>query len=257
MPTALAGGILIHYEVTGRGPTRLCLVHGAGGNAGVWIRQLEDLADLVQVIALDLPGHGQSGGLGCDRIEDYVRIVRGFLDATGLLPVVLCGHSMGGAVAQAFALAHPASLAGLILVGTGARLRVLPRIFELVDRDYPEGVRFIGRLAVSPGAPETLVESLIRQTLTTPQAVTLRDFRACDAFDVTARLGEIRIPTLVICAADDQLTPPKYAQFLRDRIAGARLALIPGAGHYVQLERPEEINAALREFLTTVAQRGS
>jgi len=249
MPTVVVSEIPIHYELTGSGPTRLCLVHGAGGSAGVWVRQLEELTDIAQIVALDLPGHGQSNGRGCDRIADYVKVIRGFLDATGLVKVVLCGHSMGGAVAQAFAMAHPGRLAGLVLVGTGARLRVLPRILELLERDYPEGVRFISRLAVSPGALETLVESLIRQTLNTPQPVLLGDFRACDAFDVMARLGEIRTPTLVICGTDDQLTPPKYAQFLQHHIAGARLELIRGAGHYVQLERSDETNAALREFL--------
>lgn len=250
MPTVVVSGIPIHYELTGSGPTRLCLVHGAGGSTGVWVRQLEELADIAQIVALDLPGHGQSGGRGCDRIEDYVKVVRGFLDATGLVKVVLCGHSMGGAVAQAFALAHPGRLAGLVLVGTGARLRVLPKIFELLERDYPEGVRFISRLAVSPGAPEVLVESLISQTLNTPRPVLLGDFRACDAFDVMARLREIPTPTLVICGTHDQLTPPKYAQFLQHHIAGARLELIAEAGHYVQLERPDETNVTLRELLT-------
>ncbi|MBI4610896.1 MAG: alpha/beta hydrolase [Candidatus Rokubacteria bacterium] len=249
MPTAFVSGLSIHYLLAGGGPTRLCLVHGAGGAAGLWIRQLEELTDIAQMVALDLPGHGQSGGPGCDRIADYVRAVRELLDALGHSKVVLCGHSMGGAVAQAFALAHPNYLAGLVLVGTGARLRVLPKIFELLARDYPEGVRFVSRLAVSLGAPGHLLESLIRQTLSTSQAVVIGDFRACDAFDVMARLGEIRTPTLVICGTDDQLTPPKYAQFLRDHIAGARLVLISGAGHYVQLERPDETTAALREFL--------
>lgn len=255
MPTVVVSGIPIHYELTGSGPTCLCLVHGAGGSTGVWVRQLEELADIAQIVALDLPGHGQSGGRGCDRIEDYVKVVRGFLDATGLVKVVLCGHSMGGAVAQAFALAHPGRLAGLVLVGTGARLRVLPKIFELLERDYPEGVRFISRLAVSPGAPEVLVESLISQTLNTPRPVLLGDFRACDAFDVMARLREIPTPTLVICGTHDQLTPPKYAQFLQHHIAGARLELIAEAGHYVQLERPDETNVALRELLTAPGEK--
>lgn len=251
MPTLSVNGIPINYTLTGAGPYTLCLVHGSGGSAGVWIRQLEGLADSARVIALDLPGHGESGGQGSREIEPYAAIVRGFIEGMKLSKVILGGHSMGGAVAQAVALTHPELLAGLVLVGTGARLRVLPKIFELLERDYPEGVRFVISLAVSPGAPPELVESLARQTLRTPQAVLVGDLRACDRFDVMARTGEMRLPTLIICGSEDRLTPPKYARYFRERIARSRLALIPEAGHYVQLERPEATTAAISEFLAS------
>jgi pimeloyl-ACP methyl ester carboxylesterase len=255
MPTISVSGIPIHYDMTGGGSPTICLVHGAGGSTGVWIRQLEGLADNARLIALDLPGHGESGGHGCRTIQDYVAIVRGVVEQMKLDKLILTGHSMGGAVAQTFALAHPERLAGLVLVGTGARLRVLPKIFELVEREYPEGVRFvINQLGVSPATGPELREALFHQTLRTHQSVTLGDFRACDAFDVMERVSEIRVPTLVICGTDDQLTPPKYARFLQDRIAGARLALIPEAGHYVQIERADETTEAMREFLATLAR---
>jgi pimeloyl-ACP methyl ester carboxylesterase len=254
MPTISIHGIPIHYDRTGGGAPTLCLVHGSAGSTTVWIRQLEGLADSAQVIALDLPGHGRSGGEGCRTIGEYVAIVHGFVEALKLEKLVLGGHSMGGAVAQAFALAHPERLAGLVLVGTGARLRVLPRIFELLEQDYPEGARFIIRLAVSTGASGELVESLFHQTLGTPRSVTIGDLRACDAFDVMERVSAIQVPTLVISGTEDQLTPPKYSHFLRDRILGGRLALIAGAGHYVQLERADETTAAIREFLATLPQ---
>ena len=104
MPVQALDGIPIHYVETGSGPPTLCLVHGAGGSALAWIRQLEGLADAARVIALDLPGHGESGGEGCRRIGDYARVVRGFVEALGPGLVVLGGHSMGEAVAQTVAL---------------------------------------------------------------------------------------------------------------------------------------------------------
>ena len=253
MAETSVAGITLHYEITGGGPPTLCLVHGSGGSSAVWMRQLEGLADVARIVALDLPGHGASGGDGIGDIQNAAGVVRGFLDAIGVTTVVLGGHSMGGAVAQAFALAHPERLAGLVLVGTGARLRVLPKIFERLEGDYLDGVRFLVDLAVARDAPHPLRQSLVRQTEATPPRVLIGDFRACDAFDVMARIGTIRAPTQVISGVEDQLTPPRYARYFHDRIAGARLALIEGAGHYVQLERPDETTQAIRELLTAIA----
>lgn len=254
MPTISVSGVPIHYEATGGGFPTICLVHGAGSSTAVWIRQLEGLADSARVLALDLPGHGGSAGQSCRTIAEYAATVHGVVEQMKLEGLILTGHSMGGAVAQAFALAYPEHLAGLILVGTGARLRVLPKIFELLERDYPEGVRFLIQLGVSLATPAELREALFRDTLRTPQAVTLGDFQACDAFDVMERVNAIRVPTLVICGTDDRLTPPKYARFLQDRIPGARLTLIPEAGHFVQLERPDETTAAMRAFVAALTR---
>jgi pimeloyl-ACP methyl ester carboxylesterase len=79
--------------------------------------------------------------------------------------------------------------------------------------------------------------------------VTLGDYSACDRFDVMARLGEISLPTLVVCAQDDRLTPPKYSQYLERHIPGARLTMVPGAGHMLQEEQPVAAAQALLDFL--------
>jgi pimeloyl-ACP methyl ester carboxylesterase len=156
---------------------------------------------------------------------------------------------MGGAIAQTFALEYPDRLEALVLVGTGARLRVLPGIFAALEADHEEGVRFLMSLAVASTASAELVELLTRETLRTPQGVIIGDFRACDAFDVMSRLPSIGVPTLIICGTEDRLTPPRYAEYLRDHIRGSRLVMIADAGHYVQLERPDETTAAIRQFV--------
>jgi len=217
-----------------------------------WIRQLEGLADVARVVAIDLPGHGQSGGDGCARIDDYVAAVRSFVETAKLGKVVLGGHSMGGAVAQAFALSDPERLHGLILVGTGARLKVLPKIFELLEANYPEGVAFINGRAFSLSTSRALKDAAKARTLETRPGVTIGDFRACNGFDVMDRIAALRVPTLVVAGQDDQLTPPKYAQFLARTIPGARLAMVERAGHYVHLEQPDVVNRVIREFLKTL-----
>ena len=226
----------------------LCFVHGSGGNARVWNRQVDELSS-VTTLAIDLPGHGSAGGAGRESIAEYASDVLARLDAAGLRRVILVGHSMGGAIAQMFALRYPERLDALVLVGTGARLRVLPRIFETLQADHEEGVRFLMTLAVAPTTSPELVARLTRETLRTPQQVIIGDFRACDAFDVMSRLPSIALPTLVVCGSEDRLTPPRYAEYLQAHIAGAHLVMVKGAGHYVQVERPDETTAAIRDFV--------
>ena len=226
----------------------LCFVHGSGGNARVWDRQVDGLSR-ISTLAIDLAGHGGVGSAGRESIAEYATDVRDRLDAAGLRRVVLVGHSMGGAIAQMFALQYPDRLDALVLVGTGARLRVLPRIFETLEADHEAGVRFLMTLAVGPTASAELVERLTQETLRISQRVILGDFRACDAFDVMSRLPSIAIPTLVLCGSEDRLTPPRYAEYLRDHIHGARMVMVKSAGHYVQVERPDETTAAIRDFV--------
>ena len=79
-----------------------------------------------------------------------------------------------------------------------------------------------------------------------------RDLSACNVFDIMNRLHEITLPTLIICGADDRLTPIKYSQFLHQHIAGSVLRIIPGAGHYVMREQPEAVNQAIEEWMQTL-----
>jgi len=248
-------GLAVAYAASGARAPAVCLVHGTGGSSAVWAHQLENLGDVAQVVAVDLPGHGGSGGSIPKRIEDAAAVVAAFLDALGLGRVVIGGHSMGGAIAQHFALAYPDRVQGLILVGTGARLRVLPRLLELLASDYAQGVDLLMSLAIGPEAPDELRTSLHRSTANNPPGVVLGDLTACDVFDVMSRIATVQVPTLAICGAQDRLTPPKYSRFFGERIAGARVVVVPGAGHYVQVEKPRETTAAIREFLGGLERR--
>jgi pimeloyl-ACP methyl ester carboxylesterase len=245
-------GIDVQYETAGAGAPCVCLVHGTGGTGGVWARQLEGLADVARVVAPDLPGHGRSGGEPPRCIEESAAFVARLLDALCVPRAVVGGHSMGGAVALQFALTWPDRVAGLVLVGTGARLRVLPRLLELLGSNYPEGVGLLMEMAVGVGAPGQLKATLHRLTAANPQRVVLGDLKACDVFDVMDRIHAMSIPTVAICGEEDQLTPPRYSRLFAERIAGTRLAIVAGAGHYVQVEQPEATTRALREFLAAL-----
>lgn len=232
------------------GPT-LTLIHGAGGSHLHWPTQLRRLPGAT-VYTLDLPGHGRSEGRGCDTIAGYAQTVVAFHDALGSEQAIIVGHSMGGAIAQTLALDYPDRVTGLVLVATGARLRVAPAILEGIRNDLAGTADLITRFAWSPEAPPTLTQLGKEALLKTGAAVLLRDFVACDNFDVMERLEDIQAPTLVVAGTVDQLTPLKYAHFLAQRIPAARLAVIEKAGHMVMLERPAEVGKAVQGFLEEI-----
>jgi pimeloyl-ACP methyl ester carboxylesterase len=182
-------------------------------------------------------------------VSEYATFVVQFMDAMGIERGVVAGHSMGGAIALSAALDKPGRVAGLVLVGTGARLRVLPTILEGTLTDWPATAQLVCQYAYSSKAPAALVQLGQRQMLAVPGETVHDDFAACNDFDVTNRLGEIRCPTLVLCGTEDNLTPPKYSAFLAEQIHGARLRLIEKAGHMVMIEKEREVAEAISEWL--------
>jgi pimeloyl-ACP methyl ester carboxylesterase len=226
----------------------LILVHGAGGNHQHWGAAIRNLPS-ANVYALDLPGHGRSTGKGRGAIADYASLVVGLMDALGLQQAVIAGHSMGGATAMTVALNYPQRVAGLVLVGTGARLRVLPKILEGTLNDFENTVALICRYAYAPQAPRELVCRGQQQMLKVAPQTIHDDFMACNAFDVMERLRDICCPALIICGTQDTLTPPKYSSFLAERIAGSELMLVEGGGHMVMVEKANEVAKGIASAL--------
>jgi pimeloyl-ACP methyl ester carboxylesterase len=233
-----------HGEAAGRPP--LVLVHGAGGTHLHWPPQVRRLPG-ERVLALDLPGHGQSlppGGRGSAPLTDVdamAAAVLALVDHLRLERAVVVGHSMGGAVALTLALHHPERVAGLGLVGTGARLRVMPELLARLAADFAGAVDLIILSVFGPAAPEQLTRLARARMLMEDPRVLLADWQACNAFDVRERLGGIGVPVLVITGTEDRMTPEKYARFLAERLPQADLRLVAGAGHMVMLERPVEV----------------
>ncbi len=230
------------------GAPHLILVHGAGGSHQHWGHEIRTVS-AAATYGLDLPGHGRSGDSGRCSITDYAAFLVSFLDALQLQRAVVAGHSMGGAIALTMALQYPQRVAGLVLVGTGARLRVLPAILNGTLSDFENTIALICEYAYSSHTPRQVVRQGQHQMLQVAPRTIHDDFVACNAFDVMERLGEIRCPTLVICGTEDRLTPIKYSEYLADRIANAELELIPDTGHMVMIEKGEPVAEAIRASL--------
>jgi len=227
----------------------LVFIHGAGGTGTFWQAQVEVLSERFNTIAIDLPGHGTSDGGGKDRIEDYARAVVDFMKAIEAPNPIFCGFSLGGAITQQILLDYPDLARAGILICSGATMKVGPAIFESIQNDYNGFVEFICKLAASKKTGPEVVGLFRDDFLSLQAGVTLGDFRACNRFDVTNRLSSITVPVLVVTAEDDKLTPPQNGDALARGIKNATRAHIIEAGHIVAVEKSEEVNQTILEFL--------
>jgi pimeloyl-ACP methyl ester carboxylesterase len=207
----------------------IVLVHGAGECGASWDPWLALLAPH-RVLAPSLPGRAGVPGPAPASASDAARFVADYARAEGVDRFVVCGYSYGGAVALELALSDPDRAAGLVLVSTGARLRVHPRIFEALHA---------GCDPLRPGEPWAKA---------TPIESALADWRAADAFDRLDAPLDVRAPTLVVSGEVDVLTPPKYGEYLARAIAGAELLVVANEGHTVPFDAPAVVTAAVKRL---------
>ncbi len=227
---------------------KLLFIPGSATGKETWLYQTEYFTDSE---AIALPGHPE--GRPCHSIDEYVEWLRDYIHQQRYQDVILVGHSLGGAVAQLYGLKYPEEIKALVLIGTGARLGVLPAFLEAlrgmasdkaVWRKYLEGFYSL----VDPEIRQVVIEE---RTQIGP-TVMLNDYLACDKFDIMDKVHNIKLPTLVICGSEDEMTPVKYAKYLADKITGATQVVIDGATHLVFMEKPREVNQAIEEFLRSL-----
>lgn len=230
----------------GAGPAVL-LVHGAGGNRFIY----DELGELLQDFSIwvpSLPGRTGTDGEAPRTAAEAATFLNEVVRALGLNEVALVGHSYGGGVVIEYALRFEAR--AIVLVATGARLRVHPAIFAALEYGVTHGHHAPVPDAAFGQPPEKeLVERIEAARRKTPAGTALADWQAANAFDRMNDLASIRVPALIVSGTNDTLTPLKYAQYMAERVPGARLEVVGGAGHMLPHERPAEFAALLRGFL--------
>src|SRR5258708_19783132 len=185
----------------------LVFIHGAGDSAQVWRLQLEQLQSEYQVYAIDLPGHGE----GPDKVvvegkvEDYAQGTQQVIkDELHLNRPIIVGHSLGGAIALTMAFEYGWEPGGLILISTGARIRVHPNLLEAA-RTAPEQARLqLVGLSVAKTTAPSVTQSVVKEQIQPAPNILYRDLMACNTFDCMTRLHKIALPTLIVCGSEDR-----------------------------------------------------
>lgn len=226
----------------------LVLVHGAGSSHLDWPPELRHLPGAT-VLVPDLPGHGRSAGPGRQTITAYAEVLLAWLEALNIPQAIFVGHSMGGAIAQIMALDHSDRVAGVVLIGTGARLPVHPDFLSMLPAT-PAPV--YDRMAAWMWAEDVPAElpRLTRTRLDENDPVVAHgDLLACDTFDTRDRIGQIDVPALVIGGTADRMAPFKFSVTLAEQIPAAELVTIEGGGHMMTLEQPQTVAEAMTAWL--------
>ena len=254
--TVAVGGRTIRYLSLGDGGVPVVLVHGFGGDLDNWMFTRPALAAGRRVLALDLPGHGGSSkDVGDGGLETLADVLVGFMAALGIERAHLVGHSLGGAVALACALARPETVASLSLLasaGLGPEINagyidgfvaaerrkdmkpVLQQLFAdpaLVSRQMVEDVLRAKRI---DGASEALALLAAKQFPGGVQGAVL-----------AGRAGELTMPVQVIWGAADRIIPPDHAA----NLAGAKVTILDGVGHMPHMEAAAAVNGLILDFI--------
>jgi 3-oxoadipate enol-lactonase len=258
MKTIDVNGISVRYQVEGRGPW-VTLSHSLTCDLTMWDALAVALAPTFTVLRYDTRGHGgTTAAQGAYSFDQLTADVIGLLDALQVEHTHFVGLSMGGMIGQHFALAAPQRLDRLVIANSTSRIP--PEAGPLWDEriaivraqgcagvvEGTLGRWFTSGFRAARPAEAARIAKLIADT---PAAGYIGCASAIRALDITARIGAIRAPTLVIAGADDPGTPPAMSEVIAATIPGARLEIIPSASHLSCIEQPETFNRLVAAFL--------
>jgi pimeloyl-ACP methyl ester carboxylesterase len=255
---AAPDGVEIHYEVAGRGEPTLVFVHGWSCDRSYWRAQIEHFAKSHRVVAIDLGGHGESGLNRADwTIPSFARDVRAVVEALDIQDAVLVGHSMGGAVVAEAARRMPKRVAAVIPVDSFTA--VLPEeqreaafspLIQALRADFRMATgNMVRQFMLSPNTDPDLARWIISDMASAPPAVGVSAMK--QYFDEGDTLAEVDVSVRLINA---DLSPTDLALWRRHK-ADVSLAVMPGVGHFLMLEDPDEFNRLLANAVKDLARK--
>lgn len=226
------------------------LIHGAGSDHLCWPAEIRRMTG-ERTLAVDLPGHGRSGGVSEQSVKGYADQLFPFLDAMHIYRAMLVGHSLGGAVALQAALTQPKRIAALGLISSGASFKVPAGLLQALSSEVtlPQAMNLLRSHLFGKVAPRDLVEKTMNAFKKVRLSQLRSDWKAAENFDVCGLLSRIDMPVWIGVGEDDQLTPPSMSHYLASHLKKSELLTVPEAGHMLILERPNIVGERLKDFI--------
>jgi 3-oxoadipate enol-lactonase len=262
VPDIEVNGVRLAYTDHGSGPA-IIAVHGWGGSKAVWRSQIAEFTRDRRLIAIDFRGNGESGRPAGVQYSPHAVAadVVALMDALGIDRAILMGQSMGTLVGQLVYHSHPQHVRALVL--TGALAGTPPKghiagvwVEQIVKDIEANGIRsYLDRNVqyfFAPACDPALVRAAAVEAYDFDQQAAIAYCRSVVGLDIRDRLGEIRVPTLIITGTLDGRTPPEESEFMNRHIPDAWLKLIKGAGHLANVEQPAVFNRAVLDFIGTL-----
>ena len=234
----------------------IVLLHGAGFDHTIWALHSRWFAHHgLGVLAPDLPGHGRSAGPALSTIADMADWTAGLIEAAGAAKAKLIGHSMGSLIALETAARHPAKVSALSLIGTAATMTVGPDLLKAAEANSPDafdmvsiwGLGFKAELGGSLAPGLWMHQGAQRVLQQSRPGVLYNDLNACNSYQgALAAAAQVKVPATFILGERDTMTPAKAGKTLAAATPNARTIVLPGAGHMMMVEAPDELLAALQ-----------
>lgn len=227
----------VDYRQYNNPRTPTLMIHGAAGVHLDYSIQMRRAPEM-NAIAVDLSGHGLTTGEGHPTMDGHVLDMLALLDTLDIPKANIVGHSMGAGIALTMVLDYPSRVDRLVVIGGGTRLPVTERLPLGVLEVAEDVARILVQWSWRQETAEAILNMGINRLKAFNPLVLRRDFMACDAFDIRARIGEITAPTLILAGTADKMTPVAFAEALHAGIGQSTLITLPDAGHMLQLEDP-------------------
>ena len=229
-------------------------IHGAGFDHSTWALYTRWHAhNGYSVLAPDLPGHGLSGGKPLTSVPDMADWIAALIDASGAKKARLIGHSLGSLIAIETAARHPDKVTGLGLITAATTMPVSEALLSAAKANSPDAICMMTQWGfgsraslggcLSPG--NWMIGKGIRVLEATKPGVLYTDLAASNTYDATEAAKKIKAPTTVVLAERDLMTPAKSGKALAALIPGTKVIVLPGAGHMIPAERPDDVLKAI------------
>ena len=229
-------------------------IHGAGFDHSTWALYSRWHAhNGYSVLAPDLPAHGLSGGKLLTSVPEMADWIAALIDASGAKNARLIGHSLGSLIAVETAARHPDKVTSLGLIAAATAMPVSEALLSAAKANSPDAISMMtiwgfGSRAglggcLSPG--NWMIGKGVRVLEATKPGVLFNDLSASNAYDATEAAKKINVPTTLVLAERDLMTPAKSGKALAALIPGAKVVVLPGAGHMITAERPDDVLKAI------------